>query len=96
MEAPLTLTPSPTTPQIAVLDRGFVYVGLCAVADGILTITQAQNVRRWGTSAGLGQLAQSGPTSSTKLDAAGTIRAPLSSVIHLIDCTASAWPALAA
>lgn len=84
------------TPQIAVLDRGFVYVGLCAVADGVLTITKAQNVRRWGTSAGLGQLAQQGPQSATKLDAAGTVRAPLSSVMHLIDCTATAWPDLAA
>lgn len=84
------------TPQIAVLDRGFVYVGLCAVADGVLTITKAQNVRRWGTTNGLGQLAQSGPTSNTKLDAAGTVRAPLSSVMHLIDCTDTAWPDLAA
>ena len=92
----MTLTPSPTTPQIAVLDRGFVYVGFCFVADGVLTITQAQNVRRWGTTTGLGLLAGSGPTSHTRLDAAGTIRAPLTSVIHLIDCTATAWPALVA
>jgi hypothetical protein len=83
-------------PQIAVLERGFVYVGLCAIVDGVLTITKAQNVRRWGTSAGLGQLAQSGPLTNTKLDDAGTVRAPLTSVIHLIDCTASGWPDLAA
>jgi hypothetical protein len=88
-------TLSTPTPQIAVLDRGFVYVGLCAIEDGFLTITKAQNVRRWGTTAGLGQLATEGATSSTKLDAAGTVRAPLSAVVHLIDCTAAAWPALA-
>jgi hypothetical protein len=92
---PYMLTLTTPAPQIAVLDRGFVYVGLCAVADGMLTITKAQNVRRWGTSAGLGQLAQSGPTGSTKLDAAGTVRAPLSSVMHLIDCAPAAWPAFA-
>jgi hypothetical protein len=84
------------TPQIAVLERGFVYVGLCAVTDGVLIITQAQNVRRWGTTAGLGQLASGGATSSTKLDKAGTVRAPLSAVIHLIDCTPAAWPDLVA
>jgi hypothetical protein len=84
------------TPQIAVLDRGFVYVGLCAVADGVLTITKAQNVLRWGTTNGLGQLAQSGPQTNTKLDNAGTVHAPLSSVVHLIDCAATAWPDLAA
>ena len=84
------------TPQIAVLDRGFVYIGLCAVEDGTLIITRAQNVRRWGTTQGLGELAHSGKTDSTKLDAAGTVRVPLSSVIHLIDCSPAAWPALCA
>lgn len=89
-----TLTTS--TPQIAVLDRGFVYVGLCAVQDGVLVITRAQNVRQWGTSAGLGELAAKGPQHRTKLDAAGTVRAPLASVMHLIDCDPAAWPDFAA
>lgn len=79
------------TPQIAVLDRGFVYVGLCAVQDGTLIITQAQNVRRWGTTRGLGQLAAIGPQADTKLDPAGTVRAPLTSVMHMIDCNAAPW-----
>jgi len=87
--SPLT-TPAP---QIAVLDRGFVYVGTCTVADGVLTIADAKCIRRWGTSRGLGELAAEGPTTNTKLDAAGTVRAPLSAVIHLIDCTATAWAA---
>jgi hypothetical protein len=82
-------------PQIAVLDRGFVYVGACAVQDGVLVISNAQCIRRWGTTAGLGQLASAGPQPQTKLDPAGTIRAPLSAVIHLIDCAPTAWPALA-
>lgn len=89
------MTPFPSL-QIAVLDRGFVYVGQCAVQDGFLTITVAACVRRWGTTGGLGQLATKGPQAATKLDPAGTIRAPLSSVIHLIDCAPSAWPETAA
>lgn len=80
------------TLKIAVLDRGFVYVGLCHTEDGALVITNAQNVRRWGTSAGLGELASKGPQDQTKLDAAGTVRAPLPAVIHLIDCDSAAWP----
>jgi hypothetical protein len=87
--------PNPTL-QIAVLDRGFVYVGLCADADGTLTIANARCIRRWGTTAGLGQLATTGPTEATKLDAPCTIHAPMSAVIHLIDCTPVAWPAFAA
>lgn len=86
-----------TTPalQIAVLDRGFVYVGRCSLSDGFLTITDASCVRRWGTTAGLGELARKGPQAATKLDPAGTVRAPVSSVMHLIDCDGGAWPAVA-
>ena len=80
--------------QIAVLDRGFVYVGQCALTDGMLVISNAHCVRRWGTTAGLGQLALTGPTSKTQMDAAGTVRAPQSALMHLIDCIPAAWPQL--
>lgn len=86
-----TLTTS--TPQIAVLALGFIYVGTCSLQDGVLVITGAQCVRRWGTSAGLGELAAKGPLATTKLDPAGTVRAPLASVVHLIDCAPEAWAA---
>ncbi len=79
------------TLSIAVLDRGFVYVGRCRTTDDALIITDAQCIRRWGTSDGLGQLAKGGPTDSTKLDPAGEVRAPLSSVIHVIRCAPRAW-----
>lgn len=84
--------PTPTL-KIAVLDRGFVYVGQVHTEDGMLVISGAQNVRRWGTSKGLGELATKGPQAQTKLDPAGTVHAPLTAVIHLIDCTAEAWAA---
>lgn len=84
-----------TTPtlKIAVLDRGFVYAGLCHTEDGALVITNAQNIRRWGTTAGLGQLAMKGPQANTKMDAAGTVHVPLTALVHLIDCDADAWRA---
>lgn len=94
MESKMHL-PTPTL-KIAVLNRGFVYVGQCHTEDGCLVITNAQNVRRWGTTAGLGELAAKGPQVNTKLDMAGTIRAPMHSVIHMIDCDSAAWPAAAA
>ena len=84
------------THQIAVLDRGFVYVGTCALEGDMLTITDARCIRRWGTTAGLGQLALSGPTANTKLENAGTVRAPVRSLIHLIDSDPALWPAAAA
>ncbi len=85
------MTTELSTPRfcIAVLDRGFVYVGTCVVHDGVLTITGAHCVRRWGTENGLGQLAQSGPTAKTRLDATGTVRTPQTALIHLSEADAA-------
>jgi hypothetical protein len=77
--------------QIAVLERGFIYVGDVEVTDGSIVITDASCIRYWGTTHGLGQLALNGPTKNTKLDFAGTVRVPMHALIHLIDCVSSAW-----
>lgn len=76
---------------IAVLDRGFVYVGDLEHDGDWLTISNACNVRYWGTERGLGQLALKGPTDKTKLDAVGTVRVPARAVISLIDTEAAQW-----
>jgi hypothetical protein len=76
---------------IAVLDRGFVYVGNLSVSDEWCIITDAKNIRYWGTTEGLGELALNGPTSKTKLDNVGTVRAPKKALIHIIDSEATKW-----
>jgi hypothetical protein len=73
---------------IVVLDRGFVYVGDVTCDDQWCVIKNAKNIRIWGTTKGLGSLV-SGPTSKTVLDDVGTVRAPMRSVISLIDAN---WP----
>ena len=78
--------------QIAVLDRGFVYVGRCHMEGQTLVITNALNIRRWGTTRGLGELVN-GPTAETKLDPIGTVRASERAIIHLIDVVEGAWAA---
>ena len=80
-----------TQPQIAILDRGFVFVGNVAIEGDWLLITDAQNVRRWGTSRGLGELAAKGPLKDTVLDPAGAVRVPLRALVGLIKCEASSW-----
>lgn len=77
--------------QIVILDRGFVYVGDVSVDDDLVTIAAAQNVRRWGTTQGLGELAAKGPLKATALDPAGLVRAPMRAVIAFIACEASSW-----
>lgn len=70
--------PAAATPvgskRIVVADRGWVFVGNCEDHDdGSVTITNCCNIRRWGTTAGLGQLVN-GPLPDTKYDAYGTVR----------------------
>ena len=76
--------------NIVVLDRGFIYVGAVETDDRWVYISHAANIRRWGTSRGLGQLV-SGPTAETKYDPAGNVTAPLSALVHLIEVEARAW-----
>lgn len=78
-------------PQIVILDRGFVYVGDVTIDADWVTITNGRNVRRWGTSKGLGELAKTGPLKDSVIDPAGTVRAPLRALIGLIECEASSW-----
>lgn len=77
--------------QIVIMDRGFVFVGDVSIDGEWVVISNAKNVRRWGTTKGLGQLAVEGPQPETKLDMGGTVKAPLRSLVGLIKCEASSW-----
>ncbi len=76
--------------KIAVLDRGFVYVGHVKTEGDFYVLTGAKNIRVWGTTKGLGELV-SGPTASTKMDHVGTVRVPARALISLIDVEQSKW-----
>lgn len=80
-----------SSPQIVVLDRGYVYVGDVTITADWVLISNARNVRRWGTTKGLGELAKSGPLKDSILDPSGTVRAPVRALISLIECEASSW-----
>ena len=76
---------------IVVADRGFVYVGNVVHDGEWCVVTGAMNIRRWGTSEGLGELARLGPRPETVLDAVGTVRIPARAVITLIDTASEKW-----
>ena len=60
--------------RIVIADRGWVFVGNCQDHDdGTVTITNCRNIRKWGTTAGLGELAN-GPKSGTVADNYGSVR----------------------
>lgn len=76
--------------KIVVLDKGFVYIGHVVTDGEWVHISNAYNIRRWGTTKGLGELVN-GPTSETVLDAAGNIKAPFHALQQLIAVKAEAW-----
>lgn len=69
--------------QIVVVDNGFVHVGDCSISDGLLCIDNCKNIRKWGTTQGLGQLI-SGPLKETTADDCGTVLVPLARVVFFL------------
>ena len=76
--------------QIVIAIQGFVFIGEAERMeheDGI-RLTGAAVIRKWGTTAGLGQIALQGPTSETVFDPCGIVKIPTSSVVATIDVVA--------
>ena len=71
--------------RIVIAQRGWVFVGQYDADDNEVVLTNAKVIRKWGTTAGLGQLALSGPTSATVLDPAGTVRLHPMSIVATLD-----------
>lgn len=78
--------------RIVILHRGWIYVGNFSkdAKTGECVLENASNIRRWGTSKGLGELVK-GPTTNTVLDAAGTVRFNELTVVAMIDVDGAAW-----
>jgi hypothetical protein len=78
--------------HIVVLQRGWVAVGDLTVDGDQCVISDASIVRRWGTTKGLGELAERGPLPNTSLDPAPSgIRCHVYSIVCTFPCNASAW-----
>lgn len=60
---------------IVVVEAGWVLIGEYVAAEGgkPAHMTDAAVIRRWGTTAGLGQIALTGPTNETILDPCGMV-----------------------
>lgn len=76
--------------QIAVLDRGFVYIGEAKTCADWLYLTKSRNIRVWGTDEGLGQLIN-GPRSKTVLDYSGKLKIRRGALIVLMDVNQEVW-----
>ncbi len=78
--------------RIVILQRGWVMVGRYHEdSDASHRLDQASVVRVWGTTRGLGEIAAGGPTPSTKLEPAPTVRFHPLTVIATIDAEETKW-----
>ena len=84
-----TVRPTPPSENmgqnIIVLDRGFVYIGNVVRSGDTYTATECKNIRRWGTTSGLGELVN-GPLPGTSFDEVGRIIFRSNVINHLIPC----------
>lgn len=78
--------------KIVILQRGWVMVGKMERSGSECKLHQASVIRNWGTSKGLGELAQEGPKKDTKLDPCnGLVEFDYLTVVATICVNESAW-----
>jgi hypothetical protein len=77
--------------EIVIAQRGWVFVGSVTEDHNKVTITNAKNIRRWGTTKGLGEIALNGPTGNTVLDPVGTVNLHPLTIVARIDCDPDKW-----
>jgi len=88
--------------KIFILDAEFVYLGKGKKIDSpgkkidspllgnSILIEEAYNIRRWGTTKNIGQLATEGKQPNTILDYTGTITVPVARVLQVLEMTEQA------
>ena len=81
----------PTKKQIVVLQRGWIVVGDVEKTETEVRINNCSVIRVWGTSRGLGEIAENGATDKTKLDPCPPVIAHPLSVVLCMNVNESNW-----
>lgn len=77
--------------RIVVLQRGWVAVGKYSRDGEMAKLENAAIIRNWGTSKGLGQLAENGPTDKTLLDDCPTLHFHILTEVVNMECNSKKW-----
>lgn len=84
--------PSEGKVKIVILQRGWVMVGRFERKGSDCILSDASVIRTWGTTKGVGEIAEGGPTSNTKLDKCnGVVEFDYLTVIATINCDENNW-----
>lgn len=77
--------------RIVILQRGWVAVGYFSKTGSECRLDKAAIIRLWGTTKGLGEIAENGPTEKTVLDKSPTIIFHELTVIAMMLCQEDKW-----
>ena len=77
--------------KIIIQQRGWVFVGDLYQNGDDCTLKNASNIRVWGTTKGLGEIATGGPTKDTKLDPLPDVHFHYLTMIAAIDVMDEKW-----
>jgi len=77
--------------KIVILQRGWVMVGRFSRVGSDCKLHDASVIRIWGTTRGLGEIAQNGPTEKTILDKCGKVEFDYLTVVAAISCEVKKW-----
>lgn len=81
----------PSKKQIVILNRGWVVVGNYSEKGDDCTLTDASVIRVWGTTKGIGELAENGPLTNTKLDPCTNVHFNKLTMVARLDVNESKW-----
>lgn len=81
----------PSKRQIVILNRGWVVVGEYSEKGDECTLSNASVIRVWGTTKGLGELAENGPLTNTKLDSCPNVHFHKMTMVARMDINESSW-----
>lgn len=85
---------SPSEIQIVKMPYANDVVGRVVEHDGFIEIFDANVIRRWGTTNGLGEIAVNGPTQKTILDSCPRVKVEKTAIIYTVDCVEDKWNAV--
>ena len=77
--------------HILILQRGWVVVGKLYKNGPYFTLENASVIRIWGTTKGIGEIAENGPTEKTILDKCGIVKAHELTLVAMIECNQKKW-----
>ena len=81
----------PSEIKILILQRGWVVVGRITREGSQVIFSGGAVIRRWGTTNGIGELAQSGPLPDTVLDPLERGSVHELAIVAEIDCEVNKW-----